>query len=378
MRLYEHEGKSIFARYGIPIPVGTLLRAGDPPPARGYPALIKAQVLSGGRGKAGAILEVADPQAAAQTAAALQHREVNGERSTAVLLEEQIPLAGELYLAILVDRVSRQPVVLFSDRGGMEVEQAAADRLVRAAVDPLLGPRPYLARRVIDELDLDPALAPRLWAVLDPLYRLFAELGCELAEINPLGLTPEGRLVALDAKLEVDDKAAALNPELSYLERPGGSPWERRAAGYGMSASEVGGAMLVVCGGAGITMATGDLVRAAGGSLAAVVDLQDAIQGRPERAQAVMELLRAGPGSLVFFNFYMQVADCSMYARAIADVFAERRERVVARLYGNRSPDGRAILREHGFAVFEQLEDGVRAAAELERRLRGDGDGNPG
>jgi succinyl-CoA synthetase beta subunit len=367
VRLYEHEGKALLARYGIAVPRGQVVRAGDDLPDLGYPLMVKAQVLRGGRGKAGAVLAADDASAAQRQIERLLALELEGEPVAAVLVEERLPVRGELYLALTVDRVARQPIVLFSDRGGVEVEELSSGRVARAPIDPLIGPRPFLARTLVGQLGLAPALAAQLWTVLEPLYRLFAEVGCELAEINPLGLTTAEQLVALDAKLEVDDKAVALDPWLSSLERPGGSAWERRAAAYGMSASELGGAITVVTGGAGITMASGDLVRAAGGSLAAVVDLQNAVQGREDRLREVISTLRDGPGRFTFFNFYTQVADCLLYARVIADTMADRRDAMVVRLKGFRAAEGRVTLRERGFQVVEDLEAGVETAVELER-----------
>lgn len=370
MKLYEYEGKAFLARYGIAVPSGVLRRAGELPPSDGYPAMVKAQVLSGGRGKAGGVRAARDAAEARGLVDELLGHEFQGERPMATLIEERLDLVGEFYLAITVDRVSRRPVILFSDRGGVEIEQQAGGRLVRASINPLIGPRPYISRTLVGALGLNQALASKLWGVLEPLYHLFDDLGCELAEINPLGLTTDGRLVALDAKLDLDEKTAATHPELADLDRFGGTVWERRAAAYGMSASELGGEITVVTGGAGITMATGDLILAGGGTLAAVVDLQNAVQGRRERALEVMSILRGGPGSVTFFNFYTQVAHLDLMAEAIVTGLADRGERVVTRLNGNRAAEGRQLMRERGFAVYEMLEEACSAAIELARSRR--------
>jgi len=253
MKLLEYEAKQIFSEYGIPVPKGALIRAPEEAaahlPETGGAVVLKAQVDVGGRGKAGGVL-FADAKTAVDTARELFAREIKGIPVREVLIEERLAIDHEYYVSIAVDRSSRQPVVLFADAGGVEIESAAS-AVRKVIVSPLLRDiPPFLMRELLGG-------APKVLApVINRLYRVFQEKDAMLAEVNPLVTTPQG-VYAADAKLIVDDNALArqgiaVNRDLS--ER------EREAEKHGFSYVELDGTIGVIGNGAGLTMSTLDLI----------------------------------------------------------------------------------------------------------------------
>jgi succinyl-CoA synthetase beta subunit len=356
MKLYEHEGKALLSRYGVAVPRGSLITTHADPDVVA-PGVVKAQVLTGGRGKAGGVRFAESPIDVRRAVGDLLGSELFGETVGAVLVEEAISIAEEFYLGLVIDRGLRAPLFLLSDQGGVDIEQVQPERIARASVDPLLGPRVSVAHVLAEHLGRPAAFATHLWPVLEAVYALFADTEAELVEVNPLALDADGRWVALDAKVVLDDKAAARREEFRPLltARRGFTPWERQSANLGMSAVELGGKVLVIAGGAGASMATADLVAAHGMTLAGVVDLSGGLTLDPDASRLAMRALASLGAPVVLYNAFTQVAHCDIIADAIVDGFGAHRERVVVRMKGNRSSLGRQKLAAAGFRVEEEL-----------------------
>ncbi len=359
MFLLEHEAKALLGRFGVPVPRGVLLDDPAQPIPLRPPVVVKAQVTAGGRGRAGGI-RLAHTEAEARAhARALLGTELLGQRVGQVLVEEAVPARTECYVSLLLDRGVRGPVLMASTAGGVDVESGEGG--VRLPVDPFLGLQPYAVRRVSAHLGTD------VGRVLHALWRCFVECECELVEVNPLAVTPEGP-VALDAKIVVDDRALGRHPELG-LARHEADPLELAAARLAVYPVRMHGDIAVAAAGAGALMATLDYVQALGGSLAGGIDLGGVVGHRPAELIESLALTREFGPKAFLFNFYVRTWRGDLLAEAVLKAVGDLHPRcpVIVRLAGHRAAEGHAILRAAGLPVTTSLVDACRQAVEAAR-----------
>lgn len=361
MRLLEHEAKEIFRKSGIPVPAGRVIeRPEEADAALGAEAdrlVLKAQVDVGGRGKAGGIV-FAERGNARQAAVELFGREIRGVAVRKVLVEERLEILKEYYLSITIDRSTREIMLLFSPEGGVEIERLASERpeaVRRITIPPLLAEIPAFALRELTRG------APReAGAIVSRLYRIFCEKDALLAEINPLAATPKG-LIAADAKLIVDDNALqrqGITVNRDLTER------EREAERHGFSYVELDGSIGVIGNGAGLTMATLDLIAQEGGRAANFLDVGGGAER--ERVMHAVRLVASMPSvKVILVNLLGGITRCDEVARGIVD--AHISQRVVLRLAGTNEEEGRRILASEGYRMYETMEQAVRAAVEVAR-----------
>ena len=357
MRLLECEAKEIYARYGIPIPKGVRVKAGEKIPdlaGIGPELVLKAQVEVGGRGKAGGILP-ATPADAARVAEELFRKEIRGVPVREILIEEKLPIRHEYYLSILVDRSTRQPLILFAEAGGVDIEQAAKETpgaVRRVTISPLLSDVPPFALR-----DLLGGRVKEFGPVVNRLWKVFREKDAMLAEVNPLVTTERG-VFAADAKLIVDDNALArqgisVNRDLS--------PREREAESHGFSYVELDGSVGVIGNGAGLTMATLDLIQYYGGAAANFLDVGGGAD--QERVKHAVRLVAGRPGvSVILVNLLGGITRCDDVARGILDAGVP--QTVMVRLAGTNEAEGKKILDGRGYPMFATMDEAVKAAVE--------------
>ncbi|MBS1194840.1 MAG: succinyl-CoA synthetase (ADP-forming) beta subunit [Methanomicrobia archaeon] len=360
MRLLECEAKEIYARYGIPVPKGVRVKAGEKIPdlsGIGPELVVKAQVEVGGRGKAGGIV-MAAPADAARVADELFRKEIRGVPVREILIEERLPIRHEHYLSILVDRSTRQPVVLFAEAGGVDIEQAAKETpeaVQRVTVSPLLTDIPPFALR-----DLLGARVKEFGPVVNRLWKVFREKDAMLAEVNPLVTTERG-VFAADAKLIVDDNALArqgiaVNRDLS--------PREREAESHGFSYVELDGSVGVIGNGAGLTMATLDLIQFYGGAAANFLDVGGGAD--QERVKHAVRLVAGRPGvKVILVNLLGGITRCDDVARGILDAGVP--QTVMVRLAGTNEAEGKKILDGRGYPMYVTIDEAVKAAVEAAR-----------
>ncbi|MCS7127256.1 MAG: ADP-forming succinate--CoA ligase subunit beta [Thaumarchaeota archaeon] len=371
MKLYEHEAVELFNRYNIPAPKSFL--ASTPEEARraverlGGQAVLKAQVLVGGRGKAGGIRAVRSPEEAEAVARELLSMRIRGEAVRRLLVAELVRVSRELYLSLTVDRTNRGHVLLASPMGGVDIEEIAAthpDRILRLTLSPLVGIRDYHVRKVHSFLGVPGELAGDLSRTLRGLYSLYADYGCELAEINPLAVTEDGRLLALDAKVIVDDNFARVNGLKFERERD----LEEVARELGFSYVELDGNIGVICNGAGLTMATMDLVKHYGGRPANFLDIGGGADAKRVES-AVSLLLSKESVKVVFVNVLGGITRCDEVATGLVRALKSsgRDVKLVVRLVGTREEEGQRILKENGYEYFRSMEEAARRAVELAR-----------
>lgn len=364
MDLLEHQGKALLARHGLAVPEGGLWP--DLPKVEG-PLVVKAQVAAGNRGKAGGIRVAAGIEEAVQQAKELLGSRVACRRVDAVYIERRLPIEREVYLAVAVDRDERRHVVLASPDGGIDVEQADSARLLRLPVDPWLGLRPFHCAHVARFLSDDSETRPRLARAVEALYRVAVEEDAELAEVNPLAVLADGEVVAADAKVRLDDNAGFRHPERGRLAAPtSDSPLEQAIAAAGAVGIEVDpeGDVAAIVSGAGLMMATLDLLIDAGARVRCVIDLGGTVLAGGQKLQRVFQAAARANPKVTLLNAFLQTALCDEFARALvaAHTIAPLHGRVVIRLKGRRAEEGREILAPQGFEAHEDLSSAIAAA----------------
>jgi succinyl-CoA synthetase beta subunit len=359
MKLREYEAKNVLRDAGIPVPAGFLIKQADDLAghldALGEAIVLKAQVDVGGRGKAGGIL-MADKNTAVATARELFGKQVRGVPVHEILAEQKLDIRHEYYLSVTVDRAAKAPLVLFSDVGGVEIETTAKEHpaaIRRAVAMPLMRDLPaFMIRGLAGK-------APQeVGPIINRLYRVFCEKDALLAEINPLVVTPQG-VFAADAKIIVDDNALArqgisVNRDLS--ER------EREAEKHGFSYVELGGTIGVIGNGAGLTMATLDLIGFYGGKAANFLDVGGGAES--ERVMHAVRLVASVPSvKVIVVNLLGGITRCDDVARGI--IAAGISQKVIVRLAGTNEAEGRRLLSEKGYEMLDTMDLVVKKAVEV-------------
>jgi len=378
--LYEYQGKQLFARFGIPVSEGRL--AETPPAARaaaqelGGPVVVKAQVLTGGRGKAGGIKLAATPDEAEARAREILGLDIRGHVVRKLWIERASEIAKEYYLSLTFDRSAKRPLFMFTTQGGVDIEEVAAtspDALVRLHVDPLEGYHPWQARRLVYGAGvIDPGEQKQIAAIVGKLYDAFVRCDAMLCEINPLIVTPQGEVRALDSKLTVDDNALFRHADIAEMrDTAAADPLEALAREKSVTYVKLDGEVGVLGNGAGLTMSTVDVVTFAGGRPANFCDL-----GGGGDAQGVVDALsvivRDPQVKAIFFNIFGGITRCDEVARGILQALAEIEIAlpIVVRLDGTNAEEGRRILAEAAPAnlhVEPTMLDAARRAVELAR-----------
>src|SRR3984957_18469096 len=355
MDLLEYQGKQLFARHGVPVPSGKPARTVEEAVAAadeiGYPCVVKAQVQIGGRGKAGGIKVAQNREEAREHAQAILGMDIRGLTVHEVWVEEASEIASEYYASVVFDRSAKAPLVMLSTKGGMDIEEVAAEdpeAIARLHVDPLLGYQDFHGRRLAFEAGVDGDVVRPVAAMLAKLYALFVSEEATLVEVNPLIVTPEREVRALDAKVTLDDNALYRHPEnaeLRDLSRE--DPQERMAKERGLTYVKLDGDIGILGNGAGLVMSTLDVVAQAGGSPANFLDA-----GGGSKAEAITSavevILSDDKVKAVLFNIFGGITRCDEVAKGLIEAFAQIKPTVpfVVRLDGTNGDIGRALLAE--------------------------------
>jgi succinyl-CoA synthetase beta subunit len=376
--LHEHQGKELFRRFGIPVSEG--LVATTPAEARaaaeelGCPVVVKAQVLIGGRGKAGGIKLASTPDEAEERAGDILGMDIRGHTVRKLWIEQASDIAREYYLSLTFDRSAKKPLFMFTTQGGIDIEEVAEsnpDALVKLHVDPLEGCHPWHARNLVYAAGVeDPSEQKQIAAIVQRLYDAFVGADAMLCEINPLIVTPEGDVRALDSKFTVDDNALHRHPDIAEMrDVEGADPLEALAREKGVTYVKLDGEVGVLGNGAGLTMSTVDVVTFAGGRPANFCDL-----GGGGDAQGVVDALevitRDEQVRAIFFNIFGGITRCDEVARGILQAVEQMGLElpIVVRLDGTNAEEGRRILSEaslDNLHAESTMLDGARRAVEL-------------
>jgi succinyl-CoA synthetase beta subunit len=377
MDLYEHMGKDLFRAHRIPTPNGRVCRtpeeAADATREVGGRAVVKVQVQVGGRGKGGGVVLVDAPERAAEEAGRMMRDGFQGRVVDRVLVEEQLPIADEFYTSILLDRSTGAYLAMMTAEGGIEIETLAHERpeaICRVEIDPLLGPRAYHVRRLVGTL---PGAARDGAAdILGRLFELLRERDATLVEVNPLVFLADGRVVALDAKVTIDDNALGRQPDLAALagEFPI-DPVERRAKDAGLQYVKLDGDVGIIGNGAGLVMSTLDVVARAGAKAANFLDIGGGASA--DTMATSLEVILSDPAvRCVFVNIFGGITRCDVVANGVLEALTriDATVPIVLRLDGTNAEEGRRIIADakHPRIVSVPTMDG---AAEEAARLAG-------
>lgn len=375
MKLHEYQSKRLFARYGVPIPRGDV--AGSPEQARqiaarlGGKVVVKAQVLVGGRGKAGGIRVAGDPDEAERLAEQILGMEIRGLPVEKVLVDQAADIQQEIYLGVVLDRTVGRPVMMASSEGGVEIEEVARatpEKIARVLIDPFLGLQDFQARNLAMAMGLGREHIRNFTKIACGLYDAYGGCDASLAEINPLVVTSDGQLLAVDGKMVLDDNALYRHPDLAEMrDLSEEAPAEREARKYGISYVKLDGEIGCMVNGAGLAMTTMDIIKLAGGSPANFLD----IGGGAKAAQvaAALRIILSDPNvKAVLFNIFGGITRCDEVAKGILEAMKEVSTDVpmVARLVGTNEEEGRALLAKADMqtasTLFEAAELAVKAA----------------
>ena len=374
MNIHEYQAKAIFRGAGIPVPPGEV--ATSPEQAEviarrfGGTVVVKAQVHAGGRGKAGGVRLARTPADAREAAARILGMQIKGLTVEKVLVTPASDIATEAYVGVIVDRASKRPVFMVSPAGGIDIEEVAVktpEQIMRLAVDPRYGLQSFEAMRLAFFLYREAKQVRAAARVLQQLYRAFLESGASLAEINPLVTTREGEVLALDAKLVVDDNELDRRPEIAALrDESAEAPSEIAARSAGLTFIKLDGNVGCVVNGAGLAMATMDLVKYYGGEPANFLDIGGS--SNPEKVVNALRIITSDPNvRAILFNIFGGITRTDDVANGIVTATRDSPLKVpiVIRLTGTNEEIALGILRENGFSAMTDMDEAVQRAVAL-------------
>ena len=378
MKIHEHQAKEIMAKNGVPVPQGGV--AATPAEAKeiasrlGGAVVIKAQVYAGGRGKGGGIKTAQSPDEAEKLASEIIGMRLVTHQTSAqgvpvdkVLVEEAVAIARELYLGIVIDSAAGVPVIMASEAGGMDIEDVASktpEKILKAHIDPMIGFQPFLGRRLAFGMNLEPEQIRPATQLIGNLYRAFVEGDCSLAEINPLVVTSDGRLLALDAKLNLDDNALFRHRDYAELRDPSQEDeLELEASKHNISYIKLDGDVGCMVNGAGLAMATMDIIKLMGAEPANFLDVGGGAS--EEMVTKAFTLLLSDPKvKAALINIFGGILRCDIVARGVIEAAKQIKLKVpvVVRMRGTNVEEGMRLLAESGLPMI--LAKDLRDAAE--------------
>lgn len=376
MNLHEYQSKQIFSQYGIPVPRGRV--AANSVEARqiaeelGGRVVVKSQVLVGGRGKAGGIRLAKKSEEAEELATHILGMEIKGLPVRRVLVDEAVSIEKEIYLGITNDRAARKPVIIASSEGGVDIEEVAArnpDRIIRQHIDPLLGLQEYQARDIAVAIDLPKDYWRQFISVAKGLWRVYTDNDASLVEINPLVITKEKRLLALDGKMVIDDNALFRRPEIAEKrDLDIEAPEEISARKYGLSYIKLDGQIGCMVNGAGLAMATMDIIKLYGGQPANFLDIGGGAGA--DKVAAAFRIILSDPNvCTVLINIFGGITRCDEVARGILTAIEEVKPKVpmVVRLVGTNADEGRRLLADANMITADTLAEAAEKAVAVSK-----------
>jgi succinyl-CoA synthetase beta subunit len=374
MDIHEYQAKERFMAAGIQVPAGAIATTADRAEAiaakYGAAVMVKAQVHTGGRGKAGGVKFAADPAAAREHASNILGMDINGLTVEKVLVTIAEDIETEAYVGVLVDRATQAATFMVSPEGGMDIEEVAAtnpDAIRKLTVDPRYGLLPHQAYWLANFLYDDPALIRQASRIIGQVYRAFVDSGASMTEINPLITTPDGQVKAIDAKMSIDDNELFRRAEVAAMRDSSSEPLsEKKAREAGLSYVKLDGTVGCCVNGAGLAMATMDLVKYYGGEPANFLDIGGS--SNPDKVVAALEIITSDPSvKAILFNIFGGITRCDDVAKGIVE--ATRRidigVPIVIRLTGTNEEVALEILKDAGLPAYTSMDDVVEKAVQL-------------
>jgi succinyl-CoA synthetase beta subunit len=362
MKLYEYKAKELLKKHGIPVPDGFVVSSPDGVKQLPGPVMVKAQVLIGGRGKAGGIKPANTVEEARKAASAILGLNIRGYVTKQVLLERRLEVAKELYLGITIDRSRRGLLLMASASGGMDIESVPEDKILMLSMDPLIGYQGFVGRRVSGFLKLGKEQGAQVADIVKRLYALMISEDAELAEINPLVITKDGKVVAGDAKVTIDSDALFRHKEYEGLEEDL-TPLEAKAKELDIAFVQLDGNIGVIANGAGLTMATLDSLNMFGGRAGVFLDLGGTDD--PEKVKSAMLLMEEADPKVILLNIFGGITKCDTVAKGVLEAIEMRPTSapIVARIKGVNEELGRDMLKEAGMIPASGLSEAAEKAS---------------
>ena len=375
MKIHEYQARELLASYGLPVDKAYICRNVDDA-VRAYQELdtplvvVKAQVHTGGRGKAGGVKLAKNEIELRQHVANILWMDIKGFIVDRVLIGKAVNIASEYYASYVIDRKSKSTILMLSREGGMDIEEVARntpEKIHKIVIDPLIGIPDYLAREAAFKLFDDIKLVREAATIFQKLYRLFVDTDASLAEINPLVLTEEGLIKAIDAKMTFDDNAIFRHPKIAMLNEPTEEEKkEQNAKSKGFSYVHLGGEIGCMVNGAGLAMATMDMIKLYGGEPANFLDIGGS--SNPTKVIEAMKLLLSDKNvKVVLINIFGGITRCDDVARGLLEAFSQIKTDIpiVIRLTGTNEKEGRALLEGTEFHLAETMGEAGKKAVEL-------------
>jgi succinyl-CoA synthetase beta subunit len=374
LKVHEYQAKELFTKYGIATPKEKMCRTAEEVTSAakeiGIPCVIKAQVMVGGRGKAGGIKVAKNENEVRQYATQILGMEIKGIPVRKVLVSEAVQIGSEAYLGVIVDRTEKKTVIMACKEGGVEIEEIARQKpeaIYKVYADSLMGLMPHKAREVGLFLYQDTKVAFECASITSKLYKLFVDLDSSLAEINPLVLDKSGRLIALDAKINFDDNALFRHEDIEAMrDRESEDENELKARENDLSYVRLTGNIGCVVNGAGLAMATMDLVKHHGGEPANFLDIGGS--SSPEKVMNALSILLSDKNvRVIFFNIFGGITRCDDVAKGILEAkkTLNIKQPIVTRLTGTNEDKAKEMLKEAGLIFTETMDQGAQKAIEL-------------
>jgi succinyl-CoA synthetase beta subunit len=378
VKLHEYQAREIFRDFGIPVPGGELARS----PEEAYriagevgkQVVVKAQVHVGGRGKAGGVKLAKDPADAKEKTAAILGMNIKGLTVDKVLVAEAVDIKEEYYVGLLIDRRSQKPVIMVSPAGGVDIEQVAREtpeKIFKSVIDPRYGLHQYQSLNLAMKLNPDMKKARVIAGIMRTLYSTFIHIDASLVEINPLVLTDRGEIWAIDAKINIDDSGLRKHPKIEAMRDVEAElPQEIKARESDLSYVKLDGNVGCVVNGAGLAMATMDLIKYYGGEPANFLDIGGS--SSPEKVLAALEIIFSDPNvKVLLFNIFGGITRCDDVANGLVRALEKLDEQppLVIRLTGTNEEEGVRILEGKGISATSSMDDAVQRAVDLARKV---------
>ncbi len=376
MKLHEYQSKRVFAKYGVPIPKGEV--ATTPEEVRsiarsmGKPVVVKSQVLVGGRGKAGGVKLARTPDEAEEVARQILGMEIKGLTVKKVLVDEAADIKSEIYLGAVMDRNGQRVVMMASSEGGVEIEEVARvspEKIIKVSVNPFLGLLGFQARQLAFGIGLDKSLVGQFVKIAQGLYNAYMGSDASLAEINPLVVTGDGKLLAVDGKMVLDDNGLFRHPDLAEMrDVDEENPYEAEARRFGISYVKLNGNIGCMVNGAGLAMATMDVIKLYGGEPANFLDVGGG--AKADKVAAALRIILSDKNvNTVLINIFGGITRADEVAKGILLALEEVKTDVpmVARLIGTNEKEGREILASANMATASSLAEAAQKAVALSK-----------
>ncbi|HET6398184.1 MAG TPA: ADP-forming succinate--CoA ligase subunit beta [Candidatus Thermoplasmatota archaeon] len=368
MNLFEYQGRELYVRYNIPCAAGFVVDSMDDLEKQvslaQFPVVVKAQVLVGGRGKAGGVKFADDAQQLRTVTKSILGLDIKGHITRKVMVAQKLDFAREYYLSFLIDRATRRYMMIFSPDGGVEIESVPEERIFKVTIDPMTGFQPYHARAVLLKSGLDADTQKQVGDIMRKLFRMFVEMDAELCEVNPLASLKDGRVVAGDAKVVLNDSALYRHPEFKQRDE-NLTDLEQEAREKGVALVQLEGDIGVMANGAGLTMATLDALTHFGGKPKIFLDLSGT--DNPEKVAEAVRLMKKAKPSVMFLNLFGGITKCDTVAKGLVSVLQKEGVDfpIITRIKGTNAKEANDILQSFGLETASTLQEAAKKASEM-------------